>query len=218
MEAGTKITAVCGWAISPEWFGAKVAEFFPSARIRAIYPLRPADKEEAESLLADAPADLYIGYSLGSLWLLHHRECLPPGARKALLAPILAFPSERKSGGKTSTVQLKYLMRELKRSPGDSLILKDFYVRCGLSIDDPSVPGLPDHQTLIRGLEFLSQTEEPGSSADGFIAVLGGNDNLLDFGEMKRHLSHLEIAPLAGHAPEPLLARLVELLRQNAAS
>ncbi|MBI4383522.1 MAG: hypothetical protein HY579_05755 [Nitrospinae bacterium] len=213
METGTKITAVCGWAISPEWFGGKVAEFFPSARVRVVYPLRPADREEAEKLLAGAPADLYIGYSLGSLWLLHHRERLPSGARKALLAPILAFPRERKSGGKTSIVQLKYLMRELERRPGDSFVLKDFYVRCGLSNDDPSLPGLPDRQTLVRGLEFLSQIEEPGSSASGFIAVLGDKDNLLDSGEMKRHLPHLEIAPSAGHAPEPLLERLAELLR-----
>lgn len=209
---GLKITAVSGWAIAAEWFHDCVARFFPTAEIHAIYPHRPGDVGEAKELLNGQPADLYIGYSLGSLWLLYHSQNLPTGATKALLAPILAFTREQGFGGKTSITQLKYLIKLLKRDPDDSFALKDFYTRCNFSVPESWMKTIPDHQSLIRGLEFLSDISVPESSATDFMAIVGEDDNFLDPFVLKYKMPHLDIVAKTGHEPEQLLNRLAQLL------
>lgn len=202
-----KITAVCGWAIPPSWFRGLVEDYFPKGEVRAVYPVRPADPEEAKELLG-GDGDLYIGFSLGSLWLLRHRRFIPQKALKALLAPILSFTREDKMGGKTPAGELKYLIRALKNHRGDRAPLETFYSRCELPAAEILSRDMPDNPALIRGLEFLADARVAGESAQGFTAVLGGLDPFLDGRELKRHVPHLEIVKRAGHAPRGLLQRL----------
>jgi len=91
MDKISTITAVSGWALPQQWFAQEVATAFPGSHIEVIYPETPERAEEAEILLQRYPADLYIGYSLGSLWLLKYKDLLPSSSTKALLAPILSF-------------------------------------------------------------------------------------------------------------------------------
>ena len=77
MEKPLTITAVCGWALPPEWFHHQIENCFPEAKINVLTPSQPSDIKEAERLLKSPKADLYIGYSLGSLWLMIYKEMLP---------------------------------------------------------------------------------------------------------------------------------------------
>lgn len=212
MEKPIKITAVCGWAISPGWFRDLVKEFFPNGEVRAIYPSRPADSEEARQLLVGGECHLYIGYSLGSLWLLHHRQYLSQRAHKALLAPILDFTLENKMGGKTPAGQLKYLIKSLKNNSGNTALLNDFYSRCEFSLHENFFREIPDWPTLVRGLEFLDSIRVKGETAKDFSAIMGDDDPLLDGSELMHHIPHLEIVKDAGHAPDKLLQRLARCL------
>lgn len=209
------ITAICGWAIAPEWFHERIARSFPNAQIKAIYPHYPDNPDEARELLASNPSDIYIGYSLGSLWLLRHRENLPQTAIKALLAPILAFTKEQNMGGKTSIVQIKYFIKMLKNNAGDSDALMDFYARCNFKVPESWKESIPDHQTLIRGLEFLGNTQVSAERAEGFQAIIGEDDNFLDPIMLKCKLPCLDIITKAGHEPEPLLEHLARQLKHK---
>lgn len=215
MEKKIRITAICGWAIDPEWFRDCVAVFFPIAEIRSIYPHHPDSTDEANEILNSSPSHLYIGYSLGSLWLLHHRKKLPASSIKALLAPILAFTKEREYGGKVSVTQLKYLIKLLKRNPGDNSALKDFYALCNFPVPESLIKSAPDHPSLIRGLEFLSNISVPESSAKDFIAIVGEDDNFLDPVMLKCKMPQLDIVAGAGHGPQPLLNRLAQQLSRH---
>ena len=95
------IKAICGWAISKKWFGEIIYNYFPGSNICVIYPENPFDSMEAKNLLSTHHStDLIIGYSLGSLWLLHNRRFLSTYKIKALLAPIFGFSKESGLGGK----------------------------------------------------------------------------------------------------------------------
>ncbi|MFQ5672991.1 MAG: hypothetical protein ACE5G9_07845 [Nitrospinales bacterium] len=211
MEKPLTITAVCGWAIPADWFAALVESCLPGAAVRAVYPLRPSDPEEARALLNDS-SNLYIGYSLGSLWLLHHRRCLAETARKALLAPILAFTREHKMGGKTPAGQLKYLLKRLARNDKDNAPLYDFYSHCDLPSREDFFQTLPARSALIEGLEFLGNIKSSGEAARDFLPLLGDRDPFLDSVELKRHIPHLQIVEGAGHSPHDLLRGLAERL------
>ena len=97
MEDRLKIIAVCGWAIPKQWFAQLVEESFPGSEVLVLYPSHPKDREEAKELLENISCDLYIGYSLGSLWLLYHKEFLSPAASKARLASLLDFTDRKKA-------------------------------------------------------------------------------------------------------------------------
>jgi len=211
MEKPLTITAVCGWAMPPGWFASLVENHFAGAVVRAVYPLRPGDADEAAALL-NPPSNLYIGHSLGSLWLLYHRQFLPPKARKALLAPILAFTREDKMGGKTPARQLKYFLKKMAGNHQDNSPLYDFYSRCGLSLREDFLRQLPARSALIEGLEFLGHCKSSGQAAKDFLPLLGDADPFLDGLELQRHIPHLEIVAGAGHSPHNLLRRLAERL------
>ena len=89
-----RITAISGWAIPTEWFYEQIEKYFKNSEINVIYPTNPFDIEEARIMLSEKPADLYLGYSLGSLWMFRHHELFPKKSIKAVLAPILAFTKE----------------------------------------------------------------------------------------------------------------------------
>ena len=91
MEEKLTITAISGWAIPKTWFAEQIKTAFPNAKIQVVYPENPEEKEEARYILNRYQSKLFIGYSLGSLWLLKYQNYLPQYCEKAILAPFLAL-------------------------------------------------------------------------------------------------------------------------------
>ena len=203
-----RITAVCGWAISPEGFQKQLEQIFPSGQIRVIYPKRPEDKKEAKDLLGDFSSNLYIGYSLGSLWLLHHQRYLPENSVNVLLAPILAFTKEKELGGKISLGQLRYFIRNLKRAGDLEWVVSEFFDLGKINMPLPSREELPEKDVLIRGLEFLKTV--CASAPGNWISLLGEQDVFLDWAQLQCHLPNLQRVPNAGHSPDALLKYFAE--------
>ena len=77
MEKNITITAISGWAIPETWFAKQLKSAFPNSKFKIVYPENPASREEAKKILRLFPSQLYIGYSLGSLWLLKYQNFLP---------------------------------------------------------------------------------------------------------------------------------------------
>lgn len=203
-----RITAVCGWAISPEGFRKQLAQSFPGGQIRVIYPKYPEDENEAKRLLADFPANLYIGHSLGSLWLLHHQQYIPERSVKVLLAPILGFTKEKELGGKISLGKLRYFIRNLNRARDIESVVSEFYDLGKINTPLPSRDELPEKDVLIRGLEFLKTVCV--SAAENWISLLGEKDVFLDWAQVQCHLPNLKVVPNAGHSADLLLKHFSE--------
>ncbi len=207
------ITAVSGWALPRQWFAEEVATAFPGSQIEVIYPETPEKPEEAEKLLRQYPADLYIGYSLGSLWLLKYKNLLPYSSVKALLAPILSFLVKDGMGGTTSETQLKYLARTLQQNPDKSL--KDFFSYSDLLFPEKMIEDVPDKEILLRGLDFLKTCRANGGDTKTFLSIVGENDIFIDGDLLKRHIPNLDIIQGVGHAPGNLLKRLAGRLNTH---
>lgn len=210
MPGHLTITGVCGWAIPPAWFEEQIALHFPEARVRALYPENPADDGEASRLIEKNPARLWIGYSLGSLWLVRQREHLPPGSVLALLCPIPGFTHEMGRGGKTRRVQLQYLIKQLGTGPEPLEPVARFYRDLELPLESwlENFPVKTD--SLIRGLDFLATAEwDKGFRPAGHF-LIGKEDPLMTPSILAAVLPDLVIVPGAGHHPGPLLARLSE--------
>ncbi len=215
MDEILTITAVSGWALPRQWFAEEVASAFPGCRIEVIYPETPEKPEEAEILLRRYPADLYIGYSLGSLWLLKYKDLLPYSPIKALLAPILSFLVKDGMGGTTSETQLKYLSRILKQHSDKCASLKKFFAYSDLPFPEKMLGDVPDRETLLRGLEFLKTCRAKGEDAKIFLSIVGENDIFIDGDLLKRHIPNLDIVQGVGHAPGNLLKRLAGRLNRK---
>jgi len=211
------ITAICGWALPPSWFSEQIQLAFPGSRVKTLYPINPFCAESARKALRENPADLYIGYSLGSLWLFMHQQYLPSSALKAALAPILSFTHEGERGGKTPKTKLKYFLRLLERGlETGQAALKDFYSVCSAPFPDDRLIEVPQRGVLIKGLEFLESALAPPSSTRDFISVSGEKDIFLDSEILRRYIPGLLIEKAVGHSPGPLLMRLAkELKRRN---
>ena len=162
-----RITAISGWAIPTEWFSEQIGRCFTNSEINVIYPVNPFDTEEAQRKVDEKPADLYLGYSLGSLWMFKHRNLFPKTSIKAVLAPILAFTREHDMGGKTSTTQLNYLIKLLKRSEIENPLI-DFYANCDIPFPKILLKTLPSRSILIKGLEFLQSVIASKNFSIGF--------------------------------------------------
>jgi len=206
-----KITAVSGWAIPADWFAEQIGKYFRGSDIRVIYPNDPFDEDEAKHKLNENKADLYLGYSLGSLWLFRNRHFIPISSIKVVLAPILAFTKEQDMGGKTTGTQLKYLIKILKQSE-DKTPLVDFYTNCNIPFPKELLRSLPNRSTLIRGLEFLQSVKEYGKSVLDFKVIIGENDIFLDSIKLRELIPQIEIVPGAGHEPSQLLDRLASTI------
>jgi len=198
-----RITAVCGWAISPSGFRKQLEPFFPNGQIRVIYPERPGDDGEAKGLLEEFSSDLYVGYSLGSLWLLRHQRYIPENSAKVLLAPILGFIKEKDLGGKIPLVQLSYFIRNLHRVVDMESVVSEFYDLGKINMPLPAKDEFPEKDVLIRGLEFLKTVCVP--VAKNWMALLGENDPFLDWTHLQAHIPNLQVVPNAGHSPDSLL-------------
>ncbi len=189
-----------------KWFAGQVASAFPGSKVEIIYPETPENPEEAEILLRRYPADLYIGYSLGSLWLLKYKYLLPDNSAKALLAPILSFLDKDELGGTTSETQLKYLARVLRQN--SDKCVTDFFSYSDLPFPETMIEDVPDREVLLRGLEFLRTCRAKGEDSEIFLSILGENDIFIKADILKRHIPHLDIIQGVGHAPEKLLKHL----------
>jgi hypothetical protein len=212
MEKPKRITAICGWAVPSAWFEETVRSFFPECNVKAVYPKSPRNSKEAEEILRETASDLYIGYSMGSLWLLHHRKLIPEKALKALIAPILSFVKEDKRGGKTASVQLLYLLKTLKKRPEESKPLINFFAQCNLSNGDNLLGNIPENDILIEGLEFLRDIKVEGNTSEGFLSYLGDKDPFLEI-DLKNHIPQLEVVSGCDHAPDKMLQALAKRLQ-----
>ena len=212
MDKILTITAVSGWALPRQWFAEEVASAFPGSQIEVIYPETPEKPEEAEILLRKYPADLYIGYSLGSLWLLKYKDLLPYSSIKALLAPILSFLVKDVMGGTTSETQLKYLSRILKQPSDKYASVNKFFAYSDLPFSATMIEDVPNREILLRGLEFLKTCRAKGDDAKTFLSIVGENDIFIDGDLLRKHIPNLDIVQKVGHAPGNLLKRLAERL------
>tara|TARA_B100000686_G_scaffold327665_1_gene386781 strand:+ start:1199 stop:1846 length:648 start_codon:yes stop_codon:yes gene_type:complete len=209
-----KLTAICGWAVPPLWFGELIRQQFIGVSVNAIYPQDPQDENEAKSILDKISSDLIIGYSLGSLWLLYHRKFINPKIQIALLAPTLAFPCESMLGGKISKAKLKCLIKVMSRNPYDNSSLFDFYRMFELESPDSLIEEFIDRTVLLRGLNFLNTQRAPTHFGEVHIAIIGENDPFLDPNTLKIYIPNLTILPQTGHHPKPLLKALFDRLKQ----
>ena len=209
-----RITAISGWAIPTEWFSEQIGKYFVNSEINVIYPSNPFDIEEARKKIKEKPADLYLGYSLGSLWMFRHRELFPKKSIKAVLAPILAFTKEHDMGGKTTSSQLNYLIKMLKRSDDENPLV-DFYSSCDIPFPRILLKTLPSRSILIRGLEFLQSVIASKNLVFDFKVIIGDNDIFLDAIKLKNLIPQTEIVSGAGHAPDKLLSKLAQTINNS---
>ena len=212
MEKNITITAISGWAIPETWFAEQLKFAFPNSKLKIIYPENPASREEAKNILRLFPSQLYIGYSLGSLWLLKYQNFLPKNCQKAIISPILAFLDKGNLGGKTSESQLKYLIKLLTSCSNYEEVLRKFYFDAKLPYPDEHSHEIRDSKILIKGLEFLKDSTVTGKETNDFISIIGEDDAFVDAGVLKSHIAHLKIVKGAGHSPMPLLNKLAKYL------
>jgi len=210
MAKNIKIIAICGWAIPEEWFAHLIKRAFPNSDITVHYPKIPSDKEEAKSILDCKSCDLYIGYSLGSLWLLKHKEYLLVDSTKVLLAPIINF-TKKEYGGKVSIGKLKLLIKQIKNKSDHTFYVQDFFKLCEINIPISFIDQIPNKNVLIRGLEFLLVNSVTNESLDDFLGIIGSSDPILDGAQIKLLLPQLNITPNIGHEPKKLLDALSKM-------
>jgi hypothetical protein len=209
MEKKIKITAICGWALSEEWFGQLVSSHFPEAEVRTHYPKNPESKEEAIEVFDPNP-DWAIGYSLGSLWLLVHKNIIPPQTKIILMAPILAFPAEKNLGGKTPLGKLKYQKKLLSSSEDYLASIKGFFDLSGIRLPDKDFPQPYTKEILIRGLDFLETAGVSPQTAHDCFAITGLRDPLLDGNQLKELIPHLVLMEECDHSPHKMLSHLAQ--------
>ena len=215
MEKNITITAISGWAIPETWFAEQLKFAFPNSQLKIIYPENPASREEAKNILRLFPSQLYIGYSLGSLWLLKYQSFLPQNCRKAIISPILAFLDQGNLGGKTSESNLKYLIKLLTRCSNYEEVLRKFFFDAKLPYPEEHAHEIRDRKILIKGLEFLKDSSATGKETNEFISIIGKDDAFVDAEVLKSHIPHLKIIKGAGHSPIPLLKKLAKHILAN---
>ena len=212
MEKNITITAISGWAIPETWFAEQLKFVFPKSKLTIVYPENPASREEAKNILRLFPSQLYIGYSLGSLWLLKYQSFLPKNCKKAIISPILDFLDKGNLGGKTSEYQLKYLIKLLTSCSNYEGVLRKFFFNAKLTYPEKHSHEIPDSKILIKGLEFLKNSSVTAKETNDFISIIGEDDAFVDAGVLKSYIPHLKVIKGTGHSPIPLLNKLAKYL------
>ncbi|CAI2718321.1 hypothetical protein [Nitrospina watsonii] len=205
------ITLISGWAIPEDWLKALAQPFCPAATVHCVSPQDPFDADEAKRILQSPAPDIIIGYSLGSLWLLHHRSHLPDSAVKVLMAPILAFKKESGLAGKIPAGQLEFFLRTVERTQTLPTVIGDFMALGDIVLPQEVRGGIPERAVLLRGLEFLRDVAVTPDAALGFDAVLGDRDPFTDSAVLQPLMPNLHVVADCGHHPEPLLQTLFQL-------
>lgn len=213
MRSPLTIIGICGWAIPPLWFQKQIKLAFPDSHIKTFYPQNPADENEAIRFTKENSAELWIGYSLGSHWLLKYLHLIPTPNKVALLSPILGFPVEMKLGGKISMVQLNYLVRNLKRHPEEKGLIFDFLNQIGVDTNDTDFILNIEPSALLNGLKFLLENSIDPTKQPEYISVIGNQDPLTDYKILMGLIPDLIVVPEAGHHPAPLLRSLASSFR-----
>ena len=209
MEKKIKITAICGWALPEEWFQQLVKDYFPKAEVRAFYPKDPENEKEAIEVF-DSNPDWIIGYSLGSLWLLFHKNRIPPQTKIILMAPILAFPAEKNLGGTTPLGKLNYQKKMLGSSEDYVTSLKGFFDLSGIRLPESNLQRPYSKETLIRGLDFLETTSVSPDTTRNCVTISGLRDPLLDGNQLKQLIPHLILLEECDHSPHKMLSHLAD--------
>ncbi len=209
MEKKIKITAICGWALPEEGFCQLGKSYFTHAEVRACYPKNPESKEDAKEIL-DSQPDWVIGYSLGSLWLLVHKNIIPPKTKIVLMAPILAFPAEKNMGGKTPLGKLKYQKKMLLSSEDYLTSIKGFFDLSGIHLPGNNLDSPYSRDILIRGLDFLETVSIDPQTAENCMVITGLQDPLLDGNQLKELIPHLTLVEECDHSPHKLLSHLAQ--------
>ncbi|MDF3059203.1 MAG: hypothetical protein K0R17_3418 [Rariglobus sp.] len=194
-----RIAWILGWAVPEAWFSAHVRAVFPHAE----HGFFAASPTWLAQVCASGPWDAIAGHSLGTLLLLKEARTvsrLTP--RVALLAPVLAFPSEAGLGGKVAGTQVKYLVRWLKTDRPAALA--DFYMRAGLS--HCGAESMPAPLGLLQwGLERLATERADPPLPAGWRAYVGRTDALLDAPKLAGLLPSITCVDDATHHPEALI-------------
>ena len=209
MEKKIKITAICGWALSEEWFCQLVESYLPQAEVKAYHPKDPENAGEAAEIL-DSQPDWIIGYSLGSLWLLVHKNRIPQHTKIILMAPILGFPAEKNLGGKTPLAKLKYQKKLLSSSQDYLASMKGFFDLSGIRQPENVLHPPYSKEALIRGLEFLETVSVSPQAAKDCVAIMGLRDSLLDGHQLKKLIPQLSLVEECDHSPNKLLSHLAQ--------
>lgn len=169
---------ISGWAIDPQRFQTAAARARPD-----VHHVVFAPTSDAVEQVLTTPADRILGYSLGSLLLLHAAASIPPETEMHCLAPILAFCRESGRGGTTPEASLSAIQQRLSLNPAQALKL--FYRLAGLTETAPQE--LPYGEAeLAWGLEMLRTLQVPQSATARAAAALGRGDRLLDHHSLRQ--------------------------------
>ncbi|WP_269522915.1 hypothetical protein [Coraliomargarita parva] len=188
---------ISGWGIRAADFESAVMSLRPDAHHLVLEPTQWA----VDDLLAFRP-DHIVGYSLGSLLLLHAIDRLPDTADIVCLAPILGFCRECGLGGTTPQASLGALQRKLLQSPHKALKL--FYRLSGL--DEKPQDSLPyRYADLSWGLQALNRLRAAPEATQRVFAIIGEQDPLLRSQTLEEYFDHT-FTVSTGHAYPSLIA------------
>jgi hypothetical protein len=126
------------------------------------------------------------------------------------MAPILAFPAEKKLGGKTPLGKLKYQKKMLSSSEDYLTSLKGFFDLSGIHLPEKDLQQPYSREILIRGLDFLETASVSPQRAKNCVAISGLRDPLLDGNLLKELIPHLTLVKGCDHSPHKLLSHLAQ--------
>jgi len=197
-STGLTYAWIGGWAVPVDYMRAAVEQRFPGSAHHIYTP-----RVDALEQVSQGGFDVVVGYSLGSLLVLHSIELIPPAAAVYLLAPIFNFQQEAQLGSRVSKVQLKYLLRWLQRDPHAAI--EDFYRTAGLNVQLERALPYPI-EDLVWGLETLLNVQVSLQAARNCTCVIGQQDTLLDTEFYRKNLkSHVRVVN-GGHDIRSLLS------------
>jgi len=206
MGNSLRIGWVLGWAVPVAWFKTKVEESFPIYKHSFIEP----SKDVLVQLTHDAPYDIVVGYSLGSLLLLNNKEDVDKLTKKVvLLSPILGFTREMNLGGKIKLADLKATKFRIKRNPQETL--RGFYALADLTFSEAYLTSF-DPNVLSDGLDMLESMSIASEIPKSWIYLMGEKDALLDSYVLKEMIPHLILIKEGTHAFDSLLKHLVQII------
>lgn len=200
---------ISGWAVPPAWLAAAAQKAWPQAHHTAIAPM------DAAQALSGDKFDALGGYSLGALWLLRQAKAIPENLPVVLIAPILAFPAEKKRGGRIALAQLRLQRRRLRKEPATAIA--DFFHRAGLTelnqlatVAEWNMARAAALEEELGWLEDWHTTSVP-KNWHGFI---GDHDPLLNAAELKEIWPKVQIVKQADHAPGLLIEAAAKFFPQ----
>ena len=94
------------------------------------------------------------------------------------------------------------------------MLNRNFYANCNIPFPRILIKNLPSRSILIKGLEFLQSVIASKNSVLDFKVIVGDNDVFLDAIKLKKLIPQTEIVLGAGHAPDRLLKKLVNIVGQ----